>query len=110
MQSNTAAVTTDDLLEAVADQRRRELLEHLHGNHVEVIGVDQLADELYARPDGASAFASDREGVAVRLQHVHLPKLADIGALAFDPRSGTVRYCRDERVGKLLSFVADELE
>ncbi|WP_415380425.1 ArsR family transcriptional regulator [Halosimplex sp. TS25] len=110
MQSKTSAVTTDALLEAVADPRRRELLEHLHEKDVDAIGVDQLADELCARPDCATAFSSDRERVSVQLQHVHLPKLADTGVLAFDARTGTVRYCRDERVEKLLAFVVAELE
>ncbi|MFC7139750.1 ArsR family transcriptional regulator [Halosimplex aquaticum] len=109
MQSKKSAVTTDDLLEAVADSRRRDLLRHLHENEVDVIGVDQLADELRAS-DGQRSFSDDLERICIQLRHAHLPKLADTGALAFDSRTGTVRCCRDERVEKLLLFVAAELE
>jgi hypothetical protein len=106
MQSESSAVTTEDLLEAVADPRRRDLLEHLRGREGGAVTVDRLADELCGR----GAFHDDPDRLRVRLQHVHLPKLAATGVLSFDGRSGTARYCGDERVAKLLAFVDAELE
>lgn len=52
------------------------------------VSVEALAAELVER-DGDSF--SERSEAGLALYHVHLPAMADVGAIEFDPRSGTVR-------------------
>lgn len=70
---------TDDLMEALADYRRRETLRVLWDADG-AISLPDLADEI-TRRERASAFdmLSDSESVETALHHVHLPKLADSG-------------------------------
>ncbi|WP_135364552.1 DUF7344 domain-containing protein [Halosimplex halophilum] len=106
MQTDSAVTTTEELLTAVADPRRRRILRYLRDTDGEAISVEELTDAL---ADGCDT-AAERDQLRVSAQHVHLPKLADAGIVVFDPRSGTVRYAGDERVAALLEFVAAELE
>ncbi|WP_436929521.1 ArsR/SmtB family transcription factor [Halosimplex halobium] len=106
MQTDSAVTTTEELLTAVADPKRRKILRYLRDTDEEVISVEELTDALAADRSAAT----DRDQLHISNQHVHLPKLADAGVVAFDPRSGTVRYTGGERVGALLEFVGEELE
>ncbi|WP_436908949.1 ArsR/SmtB family transcription factor [Halosimplex marinum] len=106
MQTDSAVTTTEELLTAVADPKRRKILRYLRDTDEEVISVEELTDALADDCDTAAG----RDQFRISSQHVHLPKLADAGILAFDPRSGTVRYAGNERVAKLLRFVTEELE
>jgi predicted transcriptional regulator len=103
MQTDSAVTTTEEVLTAVADPRRRELLRYLRDIDSDVVSVAELATELANGP-------GDRDRLGVRLRHAHLPKLADVGVLTFDPRSSTVRYTGNEQVASLLEFVETELE
>ena len=105
MQTDSAVTTTEELLTALADPRRRELLRYLQDVDGEAVSVTELAAAVTG--GGESGEYTD---LHIGLQHVHLPKLADTGVLSFDARSGVVRYTGDERVSKLLEFVATELE
>jgi hypothetical protein len=55
----------------------------------------------------------DDEGVALRLRHTHLPKLADIGYVEWDETSGTIRagpvFDEIEPLVELLTRHQDEL-
>ena len=66
------------ILETLADGRCRSVLSHLvwQGGRAE---LDELARS-----------ARDDEGAAVRLHHVVLPKLDDVGLLEYDPEAHTV--------------------
>ena len=75
----------DSLLAAVADGTRRRVLERLEGAE----GGVREADLVEGEPSDA----------AVRLRHVHLPKLADAGLVEWDRDAGRVeRGATFERV------------
>jgi len=92
MQIDETVTTTEELLTAVADPQRRELLRYLRDTDGDVISVGELAAAVAESDD-----PDERDRLQVALQHAHLPKLADTGVLAFDPRSSTVRYAGDDR-------------
>jgi hypothetical protein len=45
---------------------------------------------------------SDRQDVAIRLHHVHMPLLAEANLIEFDPTSGRIEYIGNEVVETLL--------
>lgn len=53
-----------------------------------VASVEDLADEIGKQADTPK----DRKRIHVRLHHVAVPKLADMGFIDYDVRSDTVRY------------------
>lgn len=82
--SVTAAV--DAAIEALADGERRRVLSSLSEADGRV-PIERLAADVRSDTDGPSP---GREGRgAVRLHHLHLPKLADAGLVEYDPGEGT---------------------
>jgi hypothetical protein len=71
----------------LADRCRRDLLYHLAG--VEVADVETLVDVVASGADDP-----DRDRMRMELEHNHLPRLADVGAIEYDRRTDVVR-CRD---------------
>lgn len=108
MYPQETPVPTEELLQAVAHPRRRQVLRYLHENGIETTTAGKLAAAISATTDDESP--TDRETLQIELQHNHLPRLADAGLVEFDPRNATVRYDSPEPVGKLVEFIATELE
>ena len=81
---------TDQLFDVLADPYRRIVLSRLF-EHDEPMSVDVLAAEVAEATEswGAGAPAGDSRRIAVRLHHVHLPKLAAAGLVERD--DGVVR-------------------
>ncbi|WP_435174543.1 DUF7504 family protein [Halorussus sp. AFM4] len=77
-----AAPSVSDCFEAVADPRRRSVLADLTDRGS--AAVEDLTERA-ARRTG-----SDAGRVATALRHVHLPKLADFGVVAYDRERGRV--------------------
>ncbi|WP_436932596.1 DUF7344 domain-containing protein [Halosimplex halobium] len=77
----------DERYELLAAERRRTALEVLaeRGTPVE---LDDLATAVAAREGGETPAATDR--LAVSLHHVHLPRMADLGVLDYDPGDNRV--------------------
>ena len=70
----------DTLVEALADDRRREVLSYVvraEGS----LTVDELATTLAATDRSRPPVAGDADRVGIRLYHVHLPKLAKVGLI-----------------------------
>lgn len=78
----TREPSVSDCFEAVADPRRRSVLADLADG--ESAAVEDLAERAARR------FGLDAERVGTALRHVHLPKLADLGAVAYDREPGRV--------------------
>lgn len=79
----------DGYLTCLANRHRRFLLYHL-GNR-ERTSVDELASALATEFYGpADRRSRGPDAVATELRHNHLPKLAELSVVDYDPRSGTV--------------------
>jgi hypothetical protein len=76
----------DGAFEALADADRRLLLSQLAvaSDREEPLSVP--GDVVERVEQGA-----DRQAVALRFHHVHLPKLTELGYVAWDQSTGTVR-------------------
>lgn len=92
-QPDVASDLSDDrLYRAFASTPRRRLLWILLEGGEST--VDELATVLAgwdATDRGTMRTGEDRKRVVVELAHVHLPLLADVGLIAYDRDSGTVR-------------------
>jgi hypothetical protein len=100
MNDTTTAIPTDALLELAADRRRRVIIEYLREQDGEAVPLPELVDAI-----------GGGEYLPVELRHVHLPKLDDAGLVVYDAGTAIVSYgVDDDRVERLVDFVARELE
>lgn len=54
----------------------------------------------------SAAGGSGKRATLVALEHVHLPRLAEAGVVAYDREAGSVRYLGDSRVEAVLDALA----
>lgn len=66
----------------------------LKESHGEAMTIDDLA--------ASTARHSERQDLAIRLHHVHIPLMAEANIIEFEPKSGRVKYIGDEEVETLL--------
>ena len=85
----TAARDWDDVIDCLADERRRIALDVLRGRDGGM-GRRDLAQVVAAREAGIDDPASAAETVLTSLYHVHLPKLAEANLVELDDE--TVSY------------------
>ncbi len=99
----------DSSLILVANQRRRRLINHLRHNGNEEVRIDHLVDQLHqAEPASADDREKSRDQLAIQLNHVHLPKLADHGVIDHDHERGTIEYQPDEQIEAVLDGLPEE--
>lgn len=109
MDHSTNTVLTDDsdaerstnaTFEALRTRRRRVLLNRLADRGA--VDVSTLATEVAASvPADAEPDADCRDAVEAALRHADLPKLADLGFVAFD--GDAVRLCPTPLLSSLLA-------
>ncbi|QLG61526.1 DUF7344 domain-containing protein [Halorarum salinum] len=76
----------DELFDALADRRRRDVLDLLR-THGGPMSLADLADEIAVREDETpitEVTPGDATRVYMSLYHTHVPKLADAGFLEYD--------------------------
>lgn len=86
-------VVLSEMLEALADERRRYVLYHLReegGSELEEV-VEQVAAWTTGRPPDELDERTKRK-VRSELHHVHLPKLENAGIIGYDRRHGSVSF------------------
>lgn len=92
--------------DVLADRRRLAVLRYLDARDEESVSLSDLADHLVLEDDaeegGALASCGDalfgtRRRVAITLRHSHVPKLADVDAVAFDHETNTVTLREEGR-------------
>ncbi len=120
METNTQTISTENVLQLIADPRRRTILHHLRETGGIAVSVDELTDALATKrtepsPRDATNTLSSRQsaddaGAKAELHHDHLPRLADAGIIEYDRHDGLVRYHAHERLESLLQFVSTHLE
>lgn len=110
MTTNTQYVTTETLLELVADPQRRAVLRYLRENGEHRVTLERLTENVETGADDASVRHPSRgSGVVFDLHHHHLAKLDDAGVVEYDWSDRTVRYRPNDRVEELLEFVSTQL-
>ncbi|WP_251330938.1 DUF7504 family protein [Haloplanus pelagicus] len=97
----------DQMLELISVPRRRTLLYHLKDRGTGTLSLDDLVDAVVTRERSIPARETPESADTVRvsLVHAHLPKLADLGILEFDPEDSTVRYHGNPALESFLRYV-----
>ena len=96
----TDQLAIDAVFDVLADDHRRALLSYLQD--ASEASIDELAAVISRQGDAYRQ--DDRESEhAVRLHHVHLPKLADANLVEYDRRAGRVEYVGGSDIADLLA-------
>lgn len=104
------ASSLDALFRALAASRRRAVCQYFRTTGDDAADVDELAEYVVEaeRAERTDDPSDHRFEVAIELRHAHLPLLADVGVVDFDPRGGAVRYLGDPTLGSLLTEIAED--
>lgn len=91
----TARIAEAERHRILADDRRRTVIEILRTSSGPV-KLDVLATQLFDRKgESPSTDEESLEHVAIGLHHNHLPMMADLGIVAYDPETKYVNTCVD---------------
>ena len=84
--------STDELYTVLANRRRRHALHYLK-QRTDPVEIGELAERIAAWENDVAVKAvtgTERKRVYTALQQSHLPKMDDVGLVAFDKRRGVV--------------------
>ena len=96
----------DRVLDLVGDPVRRSLLYDLSGRSTDPIPIRDLVDALETRLRTSSLRKPlDRDSIAIRLRHVHLPALEEAGLLTVDREHDTVEYESNPALESWLAYL-----
>lgn len=105
------AAPVDDVLNALADRRRRLVLYYLRDEGT--AGIDEVADHVAAAEEDVPVDGvtdEQRARVKTSLVHAHLPQLVDAGLVEYDRRTGVIRYAHPPTLLEKLLGVLGEIE
>lgn len=94
---------TDEILRAVSDRRRRQVLAAVAESDTGTIQLDTLVEHLLSGEDESA----DRNGVALALHHDTLPVLSDAGLIDYDGQNHLVRSREDSTVETVLALLSE---
>lgn len=89
----------DELLRVLANYHCRIILSYFGDASDDVASVHDLVNEISKQDHGGT------EQITIQLHHSALPRLADVGAVDYDPRSRTVRYQGHPELEQLMEAV-----
>jgi hypothetical protein len=72
-----------------------------------VVSVDALAREIASTEPSAAETPVDHHTIVTSLYHTHLPKMAAVGVVSFDPERGEVQYWSVRRIEELLDLLEE---
>ena len=91
LQAAAGELPVDDVFRLLGDRHARYALVYLHEDPMPTL--EELADVVTAKDasvGGAIAAPADRDRVRIRLYHVVLPRLEELGFVAFDAETKVV--------------------
>jgi hypothetical protein len=97
---------TPDVLAALAHEYRWQTIQQLAESDDQICTVDGVIEAISAA-DGITATSDERERIRLRLYHVDLPKLAYVGLVEYDWRSGDILYTGDTPAPELVEAIAE---
>lgn len=101
-RSQDEQISTQELHQLLASERRRLLLSQLMTHSDDPASVDDLVEGIIEHEYPDPGPETHRIRIEIDLHHVHLPKLADAGIVDYDPIAETVRYRRSQKLESLL--------
>lgn len=103
---------TRQLFDLLAVRRRRYLLYHLQRSADDSVDFDDAVEQVveWERADEETLPEGDhRHDVAVTFHHAHIPKLVEAGAVEYDERSRTLRYCDAAAIERCLETIDEQV-
>lgn len=95
-RSEPPRLTESERYRLLSDERRRIVLDVLDGRSAP-LHLEELASAVAEREAGGGGATDAQRAVVVALHHNHLPRLADVGLVGYDPTSGFVEPATDRR-------------
>lgn len=92
-ESGVESISQDDIFDVLSNRRRRLLLQYLRRHDGETVELSSVSSQLAAWEQGtspASISYADRKNVHTALYQFHLPKMAEVGFVDYDRRSGEI--------------------
>jgi len=98
--AESADISREEIFTVLSNGRRRRVLEYLEAHDEPRVDlrtlVDTLAEWEYGEPTETLSW-KERKRVYTALRQSHLPKLAEAGAIEYDPSRGEVELTDDTR-------------
>ncbi|MFC6718321.1 hypothetical protein ACFQGT_11830 [Natrialbaceae archaeon GCM10025810] len=91
-------LSLDAILDILASERRRALLEYLWGKPDNSGSFEEATKYTITKIGRKRGVQPNHDDIQVDLQHHQLPKMADAGVIDYDVRSQTIRYHETERL------------
>ncbi len=115
MDEEEAVVTTNPLsldatFDALADAERRMILHYLTDAADHEATVDELVSYITQQEANHTGELPSRDSIEMRLHHIHLPKLVEVGLVEYDARTEQLRYWSDDRLETWLERARDEAQ
>ena len=93
-------------LETIGDQYRLAVIRIVEATDDETIPFDELVDRVAdIVPRAEQASMAHRDYVAIKLQHIHLPRLDDCELITYDPETKTIGMADNNQTSELLEIV-----
>lgn len=103
-------VAVDEACHLLSDGDRRAVLTYLTELSGETTTFQAIRDHLIECKIDGTGERPEPEQIGIKLQHVHLPKLADYGVIEYDARSETVRYRPADPLESFLAWIQAEAQ
>ena len=100
---SSRSIPIDKRFDALARRDHRAVVQFFLDESTEEVTLDDLVTSIVDR----SYWDTDKSHARLCLHHSTLPKLADAGIVAYDPRSETVRYRGRPAVEQLLDAASE---
>ncbi|MGQ3722892.1 DUF7344 domain-containing protein [Natrialba aegyptia] len=91
-------LSLDAILDILASERRRALLEYLWNRPDNSGSFEEATKYTIAKIGEKRGVQPNHDDIQVDLQHHQLPKMADAGVVDYDVRSQRTRYHENERL------------
>ena len=106
-QQSNGDIGLDETFEILKNSRRRDVLMYLAGAEDGTATLSELAEHVAAKENSIETdqlSSKQRKRVYIGLYQCHLPKLDDVGAIAYDKDRGTVEL---EKASQIFSYLKD---
>lgn len=94
-------ILTDKIYAVLADHPRRLILHYLRDSPENMASRQQISEHISEHDLGPQR----AETVAIKLHHVHLPKLTEAGIVEYNPQTGIIQYTPRPIVETHLNYV-----
>lgn len=103
-----ATLSVDATLTLLSDGERRDILDILAFEADGSVNIDELVNRLVRRQTDRTGEFPSPDSIEMRLHHVHLPKLVEVGVVEYDAQGGEIYYWSDDRLEEWLERAQSE--